>query len=67
MWRMWDGTLEAVWPTMLPTIDEKVWRAYGWRSLTVWRVCHVSHLRVAGWHERWQVDALDASVAEAPI
>jgi hypothetical protein len=32
--------------TVLPTIDSNVLRAYGWRRLTVWRVCHASDLIV---------------------
>src|SRR4029077_21141972 len=42
-----------------------MWRAYGWRNLTVWRVCLAFHLLVEC-SDSWHVDALDSKVAEAP-
>lgn len=46
--------------TVLPRIDRNAGRAYGWRSLTVWRVCYVSHLLLECGAISWQEDALDS-------
>ena len=52
--------------TALPPIDSKVWRAYGWRNLTVGRVCYASDLFVECGTIVGHVEALDSRVAEAP-
>jgi hypothetical protein len=41
-----NRSLAAVGGTVSAPIDLKVCRAYGWRNLTVWRVCPTFHLIV---------------------
>src|ERR1700680_5306746 len=51
--------------TVSPPIDWKVWRAYGWRTLTVGRLCHAFRLLVAC-SNSWQVDALIRKLRRQP-
>jgi hypothetical protein len=62
-----DGAnLGCTLQTVLPPIDSKVWRAYGWRNLD--RLASLPRVPPACgvWHDSWPVNALDSKVAEAP-
>jgi hypothetical protein len=59
-----EFSTKTSFPGVAP-IDLKVWRAYGWRNLTVWRACPAFRLLVEC-SDSWHVDALDSKVAEAP-